>query len=196
MLRIDCGFEFLRVAGIGEARNWYVGKIGVGEIGRTIRGRPPHGLCDHVHALDVIPPLQRHALQHVERFYDGHTARTRRRGREHFPTVSGTLAISNQVIGVEYFAMFGFVLRQVVERDDATIARYILHENARGFAPVEFGGAILGDALQRGRVGCRRVSPACSILPSFRKMRLLTANRLSRRYSADFLCDSSAGESF
>src|SRR5271155_5704588 len=104
-----------------------------------------------MYTLDVVPALQRNIPEHVERFDDGHAPRTRGRRSEHFPTVNGILAIADFVFGMKHFADFRTVLREIVERDDAAVARYVVDHDARGFSTVELGGAIFGDALKRSR---------------------------------------------
>src|SRR5882762_7695379 len=54
------------------------------------------------------------------------------------------------VLGAQNFADFRLVLVEIVERDEAAEPRHVIHERASGFAAIELGRAVPGDAFESG----------------------------------------------
>src|SRR6266576_6509734 len=71
VMGVDSGENFPGVARIGEAGDGNVRIVWVGKISGAVGKNAAHHFSNHVHAFDVVPTLEQHTLQHVERFDDG-----------------------------------------------------------------------------------------------------------------------------
>ena len=54
------------------------------------------------------------------------------------------------IMGAEDFANDGLIAGEIFGGDDAAVVLHIGNEHAGGFTAVKIGGAVCGDALQRG----------------------------------------------
>ncbi len=98
-----------------------------------------------MNAFHVVPAFQRNALQHVQRFDDGDTAGARRRRSQNFPRMTTVFVLRAQDL-----ADLRLVLGEVVECDQPSELRHVIHDDVSGLAAIELGGTIAGDALERG----------------------------------------------
>src|SRR5882762_3682167 len=126
-MQINGAEQLSCVTRIGEPGDGYVGEIGISKIGRAIGKDAAHHFHNHVHALRVVPALQRDALQHVQSLNRRYTAGAWRRSGEHLPALA-----AGNITTVESFANLRLIMGEVVHRDQATRgrsrspARYIL----------------------------------------------------------------------